>query len=258
MNNAILELFIGSSLYSDRTTRDGTFQGKREYPTNFNKIISPNKKAIAILQQNGNFVIRLGDFNAAGEPKRPNGTFETDPLLYGNYTREIWSLFKLTGLNIPNIGIANAPFEVIFDATLGFAIRSLGAGLVYKFDIKTRPGQFSMFIQGKRLYLTDDGELKIDDGVNTVWSILSLPAGFIEAPVITSTPQYQNQTTESPKENKGTGGQNGSSGQQQSQQAQQAQQAAAAAQAAAMQPSLFSSPLILIAAAAAAFFFLRK
>lgn len=240
MNNAFLELLDGSSLYSDRTTRDGTFSGKREYPTNFNKIISPGKKAIAILQQDGNFKILLGNFNAAGEPKRPDGSFETDPMLAGNYSREVWSTFALTAFNIPNIGIAKSPFELVFNSLEGFYIRSLPAGMVYKFDVGGF--KYEPYSVGYRLYLTDDGDLRIDKGTSNIWS----------------TKFAATQVYETKKEDKGVGVQTESTQQQQSQQAQQAQQAAAAAQAAAMQPSLMSSPIILIAAAAAAFFFFRK
>lgn len=170
MNNAFLELLDGSSLYSDRTTRDGTFSGQREYPTNFNKIISPGKKAIALLQQDGNLKILLGNFNAAGEPQRPDGSYETDPMLAGNYAREVYSTFKLTASNIPNpnIGISKAPFELVFNSLDGFYIRSLPAGMVLKFEVPAF--KYEPYSAGYRLYLTDDGDLRIDKGTINIYS----------------------------------------------------------------------------------------
>jgi hypothetical protein len=232
MNNAFLELLDGSSLYSDRTTREGTFSGKQEFGTNFNKLISPNKKAIAILQQDGNFAIRLGNFNAAGEPKRPDGSFENDPFKYPQYTQEVWSLFGLTGFNLPNIGLTNAPFELVFNAQEGFYIRSLKAGLVYKFNVGGL--KYTPYGEPFKLYLKDDGDLRIDKGNTNIWSTkfaATLPP-------------------EEPKNNTGPT----------NQQAQEAAAAAAAAAAAQNQPitNVLSSPILLIAAAAAAFLYLRK
>ena len=164
MNSAFLQLLDGASLYSDRTTRDGTYMGKREYNTNFNKIISPNKKAIAILLQNGNFQILTGEFNAAGEPKKPDNTFENNPFNASLYCQVVFDLFKksisytntgfvggesqffalvdflptITGQNkvIKNsTGVDKAPFQLLFSSIDGLLIKNYVTGLVYKWEV---------------------------------------------------------------------------------------------------------------------------
>lgn len=167
MNNAFLELLDGASLYSDRTTRNGTFSGKIEYDTNFNKLISPNKTAIAILQQDGNFVVRLGNFNAAGEPMRPDGSYENDPFKYKLYTKEIWSLCSIIDCSKRKTGIDNAPFELVFNSKDGFLIKSITKGLIHKFIVDgiTNPSSDPI-----TLFLEDNGIFRIRRGADILWS----------------------------------------------------------------------------------------
>ena len=282
MNSAFLQLLDGASLYSDRTTRDGTFLGKFEYPTNFNKIISPNKKAIAILLQNGNFQILTGEFNAAGEPKRDDGTFESDPLRAYLYTTVKYDLFKktITGSNtgfvgtdvqtysntgfLPPVsgtpkviggatGIEKAPFELVFSSTDGFYIKSYYSGLMYRFDVTNLVGLQLAPEDKFKLYLVDNGDLRIDAGKENIWSSIT---GNRDIPKINKLPEEV------------TGNSNNNQ-QQQSQQAQQAQQGRGNTQppkgkntgtttGTTTVPNMLSSPILLIAAAAAAFLYLRK
>jgi hypothetical protein len=187
---AIVVFNAPGQLFSDRTTRDGTFNGQREFPTNLNKIISPGKKAIAIIQPDGNFVIRTGNFTEQGNPKRPDGTEETDPMKYGPYTTEVWSAASKFNL-WPKIGLNKGFYSINFSST-DFSINGIG-GVIKKFEVAEMQnpdlyqGQFSMI-------LADDGNLMIRQGDKLIWQTKPQP--------IPPTPQQQqgqqNQQQETP------------------------------------------------------------
>jgi len=187
---AIVELKPGQSLYSDRTGRSGVFNGKTEYTNNENKLISKGQKAIAIIQQDGNFVIRTGIFDANGNPKRPNGTFEPDPNLYKLYTTEVWAsnpVFDLWG----KTGFDKAPFEIKFtDST--FEIRSLTQGLVKKFEVGDLNG-YTAYGAGYKLVVSDEGFLEIYKNNGLIWTTKPMPQPI--APVVITPSPVQNQTT---------------------------------------------------------------
>lgn len=185
---ALLELKPGQSLYSDRTGRQGVYGGKQEYSVIQNKIISPGKKAIAIIQQDGNFVIRTGNFDVNGNPIRQNGTPEPDPNLYHLYTTEVWASNPLFNL-WDKTGFDKSPFEIKLTDTT-FEIRSLPRGLVKKFEVGELNG-YTPYGTGYKLVVSDTGFLEIYKNNGLIWTTQPVPVPIAPAAQPSAPPAAQ-------------------------------------------------------------------
>jgi len=154
-------LTYGEFLYSDRTGIATTEPLTWRHPGDIqNKLLSPNKKAMLMLEQSGNVKIYTGDFDNNGNASKPTNLIFNSTTLLNN------GAF---------IGVANAPYSLGFSKASGLVpgkaslnLRSLARenNIVGKF------GEFSGIFNtaGLKLILTDNGNLDVYNGEQLIWS----------------------------------------------------------------------------------------
>jgi hypothetical protein len=140
-------------LYADR---DGSY-GAPGYPNIENKLLSKNRKAIAIIQPDGNFVIYLGNFDEFGnEIRDPNEPSRLTPVIAFGY----------------NNGTATAGFKIQI-------IKGKGNIIVFRLGDKTYweafPGSSIDLSYAAKVVLDDDGILTLYDGTVKKWSSIDVP-----------------------------------------------------------------------------------
>jgi len=140
-------------LYADR---DGKI-GSPGYPKIQNKLLSKNRKAIGIIQPDGNFVIYLGNFDEFGnEIQNPNEPSQLTPAIAFGY----------------NNGTATAGMKLEI-------INGRGNLIVFRLGDKTYweafPKSSIDLSYAAKVVLDDDGILTLYNGAIREWSTLDIP-----------------------------------------------------------------------------------
>lgn len=133
----------GGFLYSDRTGLPGAVA----YPSIQNKLLSKNRKAIAVIQEDGNFAVFTGDYDTKGN------------LLEGSTSTNVWGVGHHHG--------PGAAFAWIFaDPTQG----QLEVGrLQPQWTVNWGSGRQKVS-NAARLVLDDNGILMLYDGTAVIWT----------------------------------------------------------------------------------------
>jgi hypothetical protein len=142
-NNIPDTLSQGGFLYSDRTG----FPGAVAYPSIQNKLLSKNRKAIAVIQEDGNFAVFTGDYDTNGN------------LLEGSTSTNVWGVGHHHG--------PGAAFAWIYaDPTQG----QLEVGrLQPQWTVNWGSGRQKVS-NAARLVLDDNGILMLYDGPAVIWT----------------------------------------------------------------------------------------
>ena len=153
-------LTYGEFLFSDRTGIATTDPLTWKPPGDIqNKLLSPNKKAMLMLEQGGNVKIYTGDFDNNGNASKPTNLIFNSTTLLNNGTF---------------IGVANAPYSLGFYKGGAFAP---GRATMNLNSLKTNStvGLFGEFTgvfnrDNLRMTLTDSGNLDVYNGEQLIWS----------------------------------------------------------------------------------------
>jgi hypothetical protein len=152
-------LTYGEFLFSDRTGIATTNPLTWKPPGDIqNKLLSPNKKAMLMLEQTGNVKIYTGDFDNNGNASKPTNLIFNSTTLLNN------GAF---------IGVANAPYSLGFYNSPGFIPKASmnlwslkqnkSVGLFGEFNFVFDPNNLKMT-------LTDSGNLDVYNGEQLIWS----------------------------------------------------------------------------------------
>lgn len=166
-------LVAGNTLYSDRTGRIGATGTRIE-----NKLLSRNRKAIAVIQPDGNFAVYTGNFDEYGDPI-PRDAEVTVKSAFG-YNTDIKS---------------PAAVKVYVDT-------DNGVGQLEVFRLEPSPGTNPRSFESGRqllsndakLVLTDDGKLTLVTGIRSSVQILSdllLPGDVVKRKWSTDSPNWR-------------------------------------------------------------------
>lgn len=138
-------LAVNGRLYSDRTGNPGS----PGYPRIENKLLSKNRKAVAIMQSDGNFVIYKGNFDRKGEP------------ILNTFSEAIFAKGFDEGEGNPSY------FTLRYDDTLSSCVLTVGSLLLGTERWRSDVLESSPNV---RVVLDDNGILSVYDKEQIIWT----------------------------------------------------------------------------------------
>jgi len=162
-----------SVLYADRQGR----VGDPGYPKIENKLLSKNRKAVGIIQNDGNFVIYLGNFDEYGKEIR-----KTQIDRFGNTVLEPSTMTAVAAFGANNIAAGTAGLKIQITGGKGnLIVFRLGNQTYWEAFPSSQPLSYAA-----KVVLDDDGILTLYDGAIEKWSTKNLdPPSAIANPIVT-------------------------------------------------------------------------